>query len=137
MFGAPKATSGRLARGRAFVVCLDEHILLEAYFGEMSAFAVVAEPTRRRILDELIDGEQPVNALVERLGLSQPRISKHLKVLRDAGLVAVRVDRQSRKYRLHADSLVEIEEWLSPYRKFWTGRLDALERHLDGEASDD
>jgi DNA-binding transcriptional ArsR family regulator len=103
----------------------------------MSAFAVVAEPTRRRILDELLDGEQPVNALVERLGVSQPSVSKHLKVLRDAGLVAVRVDRQSRQYRLQADSLAEIEQWLAPFRKFWTGRLDALERHLDEEASDD
>jgi DNA-binding transcriptional ArsR family regulator len=103
----------------------------------MSAFAVVAEPTRRRILDELLDGEQPVNALVERLGVSQPSVSKHLKVLRNAGLVAVRVDRQSRQYRLQADSLAEIEQWLAPYRKFWTGRLDALERHLDEEASDD
>lgn len=102
----------------------------------MSAFAVVADPTRRRILDELLDGEQPVNALVERLGMSQPSVSKHLKVLRDAGLVAARVDRQSRKYRLQADSLAEIAQWLAPYRKFWTGRLDALERHLDEESSD-
>lgn len=102
---------------------------------DMSAFAVVAEPTRRRILDELLDGEQPVNALVERLGMSQPSVSKHLRVLRDAGLVAVRIDRQSRKYRLQPDSLAEIEQWLEPYRKFWIGRLAALEDHLDEEAS--
>lgn len=93
----------------------------------------LAEPTRRRILDELLDGERSVGELVDRLGLSQPSVSKHLRVLREAGLVDVRVDAQHRRYRLQPSSLADIDAWLAPYRKLWTRRLDALERYLDDE----
>ena len=98
-----------------------------------TTFELVAEPTRRTILDLLRDGERSVGQLVERLGLSQPGVSKHLRVLRDAGLVEVRQDAQRRWYGLRAEPLVEIDAWLEPYRRFWAGRLDELERHLDRE----
>ncbi len=96
-----------------------------------TTFEVLAEPNRRRILDLLRDGERSVGELVERLALSQPAVSKHLRVLREAGLVAVRVDAQRRRYRLRPEALAEIDAWLAPYRAFWSDRLDALERHLD------
>jgi DNA-binding transcriptional ArsR family regulator len=95
------------------------------------AFEVLAEPTRRRILDELRNGELPVGALVGRLGLSQPAVSKHLRVLREAGLVDVRVDAQRRFYRLDPDPLRELDEWLAPYRRLWNDSLNALQAHLD------
>ncbi len=98
-----------------------------------TAFDVLAEPTRRRILDDVRDGERSVGELVERLHVSQPGVSKHLRVLRDAGLVAVRQDAQRRLYRARPESLVEIDAWLEPYRKLWNERLDALERHLEKE----
>jgi DNA-binding transcriptional ArsR family regulator len=98
-----------------------------------STFEVLAEPTRRRILDLLREDERPVNELVHRLDISQPGVSKHLKVLRDAGLVEVRQDAQRRLYRVRAEPLAEIEEWLAPYRRLWAGTLDALERHLDAK----
>jgi DNA-binding transcriptional ArsR family regulator len=96
-------------------------------------FAVLAEPSRRRILDLLRIRERSVGELVDDLRLSQPGVSKHLRVLRDAGLVDVRVDAQRRLYRLRAEPLAEIDSWLEPYRRFWAGRLDALQAHLDGE----
>jgi DNA-binding transcriptional ArsR family regulator len=96
-----------------------------------SAFEVVAEPQRRRILDLLRSGERPVTALVEHLGVSQPSVSKHLRVLRDAGLVQTRVDAQRRLYRLQPRPLGEIDAWLAPYRTLWTDSLDKLEEHLD------
>jgi DNA-binding transcriptional ArsR family regulator len=98
-----------------------------------STFDVLAEPTRRRILDLLRDQERPVNALVDELELSQPGVSKHLKVLREAGLVEVRQDAQRRLYRVRPEPLAEIEAWLAPYRRLWAGTLDALERHLDAK----
>ena len=98
-----------------------------------STFEVLAEPTRRRILDLLREEERPVNVLVGRLDLSQPGVSKHLKVLREAGLVEVRQDAQRRLYRVRAEPLAEIEAWLAPYRRLWAGTLDALERHLDAK----
>jgi DNA-binding transcriptional ArsR family regulator len=91
---------------------------------------VIAEPTRRRILDEVRDAECSVNDLVERVGMHQPGVSRHLKVLRDAGLVEVRRDAQRRFYRLRAEPLRELDTWLEPYRAHWSGRLDALEQHL-------
>ena len=94
-------------------------------------FDVVAEPTRRRILDLLREGDRPVGELVSSLGISQPGVSKHLRVLREAGLVRVRQRAQQRWYQLDAAPLAEIDEWLAPYRRFWSERLDALERHLD------
>ena len=94
-------------------------------------FQLVAEPTRRRILDLLRDRERSVGELVDRLGLSQPGVSKHLRALRDAGLVRVRRDAQRRWYQLDPEPLSEIDAWLEPYRELWADRLDALERHLD------
>ena len=96
-----------------------------------STFEVLAEPTRRRILDLLRDGERSVGELVDRLTLSQPGVSKHLRVLRDAGLVQVRVEAQRRWYRLRPEPLTEIDAWLEPYRRLWAQHLDALERHLE------
>src|SRR4249919_4191089 len=92
---------------------------------------VIAEPTRRRILDAVRDHECSVNDLVEQVGMHQPGVSRHLKVLRDAGLVEVRRDAQRRMYRLRAEPLMELDAWLEPYRAHWAGRLDALERHLE------
>jgi DNA-binding transcriptional ArsR family regulator len=95
------------------------------------SFAVLAEPTRRDILDLLRDGERPVGDLVDRLRLSQPAVSKHLRVLREAGLVDVRPDAQRRLYRLRAEPLAEMDAWLAPYRRLWTQSLDKLEHHLE------
>jgi DNA-binding transcriptional ArsR family regulator len=94
-------------------------------------FEVLAEPNRRRILDLLREDERPVGDLVAALGLSQPAVSKHLRLLREAGLVAVRADGQRRLYRTDPAPLREIDEWLAPYRRAWSRRLDRLERHLD------
>jgi DNA-binding transcriptional ArsR family regulator len=96
-----------------------------------TTFEVLAEPRRREILDLLRGGERPVGELVEQLALSQPAVSKHLKVLRDAGLVDVRQDAQRRWYRLRPAPLAEVDAWLEPYRELWRDRLDALEAHLD------
>jgi DNA-binding transcriptional ArsR family regulator len=96
-----------------------------------STFEVLAEPRRREILDLLRDGERLVGDLVDRLALTQPTVSKHLKVLRGAGLVEVRHDAQRRWYRLRPGPLSEVDEWLTPYRRMWTSSLDALERHLE------
>lgn len=97
----------------------------------MTAYAALAEPHRRQILDLLRAGERSVNDLVPRLALSQPGVSKHLRVLRDAGLVEVRADGRRRWYGLRPEPLAEVDEWLEPYRAYWAGRLDALERHLE------
>jgi DNA-binding transcriptional ArsR family regulator len=99
-----------------------------------TTFDVLAEPTRRRILDLLLDRERPVGELVKRLKLSQPGVSKHLRVLRQAGLVSVRTEAQRRIYGVRPEPLQEVAEWLEPYRKLWGERLEALERHLDEEA---
>ena len=95
------------------------------------SFAVLAEPTRREILDLLRDGERPVGDLVDRLAISQPAVSKHLRVLRDAGLVEVRADAQRRLYHVRPQPLAEIDEWLTPYRRLWSQSFDRLERHLE------
>jgi DNA-binding transcriptional ArsR family regulator len=91
----------------------------------------LAEPTRRRILERLREGERPVGQLVMELRLTQPTVSKHLRALKQAGLVHVRPEAQRRYYRLRAEPLIELDAWLAPYRRFWDDRLDALERHLD------
>jgi DNA-binding transcriptional ArsR family regulator len=101
----------------------------------ISALDVLAEPNRRRILDLVRDGPRPVGELVAATGLSQPGTSKHLRVLRDAGLVEVRPDGRRRLYALRPEPLAELDAWLAPYRRHWAGRLDALERHLDPEAT--
>jgi DNA-binding transcriptional ArsR family regulator len=95
------------------------------------SFAALAEPTRREILDLLRDGERPVGDLVDRLAISQPAVSKHLRVLRDAGLVDVRAEAQRRLYRVRPQPLAEIDEWLAPYRRLWSRSFDRLERHLE------
>ena len=97
----------------------------------LSTFDVLAEPTRRRILDLLREAERPVNELVTSLNVSQPGVSKHLRVLREAGLVETRVEAQRRVYRVRPEPLAEIDAWLAPYRRLWARRLDALEQHLD------
>jgi DNA-binding transcriptional ArsR family regulator len=96
-----------------------------------TAFAVLADPSRRRILDLLREEPRSVGELVQRLGLSQPGTSKHLRVLREAGLVESHTDAQRRRYELRAEPLRELDAWLEPYRREWAGRLDALERHLE------
>ena len=95
------------------------------------AFAVLAEPSRRQILDLLRVRERSVGELVDHLRLSQPGVSKHLRVLREAGLVDVRVDAQRRWYQLRPEPLAEVDAWLEPYRRLWSARLNALEAHLD------
>jgi DNA-binding transcriptional ArsR family regulator len=113
---------------------LDTYITIRLCSARVTTtFAVVAEPTRRRILDLLRERARSVGELVEQLGLSQPGVSKHLRVLRDAGLVGVRRDAQLRWYELRTEPLRELDDWLEPYRAFWSGRLDDLERHLDKE----
>lgn len=97
---------------------------------ETAVFEVIAEPTRRRILDAVRDGERSVGELVEEVGMHQPGVSRHLKVLRDAGLVEVRGDAQRRLYRLRPEPLMELDAWLEPYRGAWAVRLDSLEQHL-------
>jgi DNA-binding transcriptional ArsR family regulator len=93
---------------------------------------VLAEPSRRQILEELRRGERPVHALVSGLSMSQPAVSKHLRVLRDAGLVAVRPDGRRRLYRVRPEPLMELDAWLEPYRRMWRTSLDKLERHVAG-----
>ncbi|KZM73525.1 ArsR/SmtB family transcription factor [Nocardia terpenica] len=95
------------------------------------AFDVLVEPNRRRILDLLLQRPQSVGELATRLGLSQPGTSKHLRVLREAGFVRVRVDAQRRWYELDPAPLAELDAWLAPYRRLWADSLDTLERHLD------
>jgi DNA-binding transcriptional ArsR family regulator len=102
----------------------------------VSTFDVIAEPNRRRILDLLNAQRHSVGELSERLALSQPTVSKHLRVLRQAQLVHAEVNAQRRVYRLNPMPLLELEAWLEPYRKYWNERLDALGRHLDRRAAE-
>jgi DNA-binding transcriptional ArsR family regulator len=96
-----------------------------------SVFEVLAEPRRRQILDLVVEAERSVGELVDLLGMSQPSVSKHLRVLREAGLVSARVDEQCRLYRLRPEPLRELDAWLTPYRQARDDSLDRLERHLD------
>lgn len=95
-----------------------------------SLFEILAEPSRRRVLDLLLTQEHTVGELVDALDMSQPAVSKHLRVLRNAGLVVARVDAQRRVYTLRAEPLADIDAWLQPYRRFWRGKLASLHRHL-------
>jgi len=97
----------------------------------VDTFAVLAEPTRRRILQELRTSEHTVGELVDALAVSQPTMSKHLKVLKTAGFVSSQTAAQHRIYRIEPRPLADLDEWLAPYRELWTTHLDALERHLD------
>jgi DNA-binding transcriptional ArsR family regulator len=96
-----------------------------------SAFAVIAEPNRRAILSLLASSERTVREIEQRLRMAQPSVSKHLRVLRDAGFVESRVDAQRRVYRLCPEPLKQVDDWLAPFRRFWSAHVDALERHLD------
>jgi DNA-binding transcriptional ArsR family regulator len=96
-----------------------------------SVFDVIAEPNRRAILSLLISSEQSVGEIERHLRMSQPTVSKHLRVLREGGFVESTVDAQRRLYRLKPETLQEIDDWLAPFRRFWSARVDALERHLD------
>jgi DNA-binding transcriptional ArsR family regulator len=100
-------------------------------------WTALADPRRREMLELLRERPRPVGELVERLGLSQPGTSKHLRVLREAGLVRARPDGQRRVYQLDGAPLEELDAWLRPYQRYWSDRLDALERHLDRKAKED
>jgi DNA-binding transcriptional ArsR family regulator len=102
-----------------------------------STWSVLADPHRREVLELLRERPRPVGELVQRLGLSQPATSKHLRVLREAGLVTARSDAQRRVYGVNPEPLVELDAWLAPYRRLWEQRLDALEAHLDRGATSD
>jgi DNA-binding transcriptional ArsR family regulator len=96
-----------------------------------SAFTILAEPSRRAILTLLANGERTVGDLEAALNLSQPSVSKHLRVLREAGLVVATIDAQRRVYRILPEPLREVDAWVAPFRRYWSAHLDALERHLD------
>src|SRR5262245_54945246 len=97
-----------------------------------SAFEIIAEPNRRAILSLLVSSEQSVGEIERQLRMPQPTVSKHLRVLREAGFVDCTVDAQRRLYRLKPESLQEVDAWLAPFRRFWSAHVAALERHLDG-----
>ena len=96
-----------------------------------SSFAIVAEPNRRAILSLLLSSERSVGEIERRLRLSQPSVSKHLRVLREAGFVESRIEAQRRLYRLRPEPLMELDAWLVPFRRFWSKHVDALEQHLE------
>jgi DNA-binding transcriptional ArsR family regulator len=100
----------------------------------MNVYEALAEPHRRRIIELVGDGERTAGDIVDALAISQPGASKHLRILREAGLVSVRKDAQRRVYRLEPDKLAELDAWLQPYRRFWSGKLDALVDHLMKES---
>ena len=104
---------------------------MTVYTGVESVFEVIAEPNRRAILSLLVTSEQSVGEIERRLRMPQPTVSKHLRVLRDAGFVEATVDAQRRVYRLTPEPLQQIDAWLAPFREFWSTHVDALERHLD------
>ena len=97
----------------------------------MESFAIIAEPNRRTILSLLASSERSVGEIERRLRMPQTSVSKHLRVLREAGFVEARVEAQRRVYRLRPEPLMEIDAWLAPFRRFWAAHVDALERHLD------
>lgn len=96
-----------------------------------STFGIIAEPNRRAILSLLASSERSVSEIERQLRMSQPSVSKHLRVLREAGFVESRVDAQRRVYRVRPEPLMEVDAWLAPFRRFWSDHIDALERHLD------
>src|SRR5665213_1438234 len=96
-----------------------------------SAFGIIAEPNRRAILGLLASSEQSVGEIEQQLRMPQPSVSKHLRVLREAGFVEARIDAQRRVYRIRPEPLIELDSWLAQFRRFWSAHVDALERHLD------
>lgn len=99
--------------------------------GASATLQTLGDPSRQAILELLRDGERPVGELVERLPLSQPAVSKHLRVLKDAGIVEARTDAQRRLYHIRPEPLAELDAWLAGYRRLWAGQLDRLEEHLE------
>ena len=97
----------------------------------LSSFAIIAEPNRRAILGLLVSSERSVGEIEDRLQMPQTSVSKHLRILREAGFVESRVEAQRRVYRIRPEPLMEVDAWLAPFRRFWSGHVDALERHLD------
>jgi DNA-binding transcriptional ArsR family regulator len=129
-----KIVQGSVDSLRSFVtgqIYLDKYILGLVYMSMQSVFDIIAEPNRRAILRLLASSQQSVGDLERELRLPQPTVSKHLRVLREAGFVEPTVDAQRRLYHLNPQRLQELDEWLAPFRRFWAGHLDALERHLD------
>jgi DNA-binding transcriptional ArsR family regulator len=112
-------------------ICISRHT------DRVGPFTLIADPHRRAILDLLREGERPVGELVDSLGLAQPAVSKHLRVLREAGVVRARVDAQRRVYRIDPRPLRELDAWLAPYRALWNESLDALEYELDAMTEED
>jgi DNA-binding transcriptional ArsR family regulator len=107
-------------------------MLYEVYMNSMeTAFEIIAEPNRRAILSLLVSSQQSVREIERQLGLAQPTVSKHLRVLREAGFVESTVDAQRRLYRLKPEPFQEVDDWLAQFRRFWSDHVDALERHLD------
>jgi DNA-binding transcriptional ArsR family regulator len=114
------------------LIYLDTYILCGVYQELMeSVFEIIAEPNRRAILSLLVSSQQSVGEIERQLRMTQPTVSKHLRVLRDAGFVESTVDAQRRLYRLKPEPLQEVDAWLAPFRRFWSAHVDALERHLD------
>jgi DNA-binding transcriptional ArsR family regulator len=135
-FDRERGLAFRTAPGTAEspLIFLDSYItkpVCSVFMAMETTMQVIAEPRRQAILDLLREEELPVGELVRRLGMSQPLMSKHLRVLKDAGLVEVRADAQRRLYRIRPEPLAEIDHWLAPYRELWSASLDRLERHLD------
>lgn len=119
----------------AFLICLDVHMLVCAYTSLVeSSFAILAEPNRRAILSLLASSEQSVGEIERQLRVPQTSVSKHLRVLREAGFVESRIEAQRRVYRIRPEPLMEVDAWLAPFRRFWAAHVDALERHLDRTA---
>lgn len=127
--GAPHCDLSRVLEGRLYSLT---GIYVVGYIREVeSVFEVIAEPNRRAILGLLVSSQQSVGEIERRLRMSQPTVSKHLRVLREAGFVESTVDAQRRLYRLRPEPLQEVDAWLAPFRRFWSAHVDALERHLD------
>jgi len=124
-------TNSRVTDGRPVVYPLTRIFSIEYIRGVESVFEIIAEPNRRAILSLLVASEQSVGEIERQLGMPQPTVSKHLRVLRDAGFVESTVDAQRRLYRLTPGPLQEVDAWLAPFRRFWSVHVDALERHLD------
>ena len=116
---------------RPLVYALTSIFAVEHIQGVESVFEIIAEPNRRAILSLLVSSEQSVGDIERRLRMTQPTVSKHLRVLREAGFVEATVDAQRRLYRLRPEPFQEVEAWLAPFRRFWSVHVDALERHLD------
>jgi DNA-binding transcriptional ArsR family regulator len=131
-----KCFSGRTESIGPILKCVSEYALTDIYqYGYIlvveSSFAIVAEPNRRAILSLLLSSERSVGEIERKLRLSQPSVSKHLRVLRKAGFVESRIEAQRRLYRLRPEPLMELDAWLVPFRRFWSKHVDALEQHLE------